>query len=191
MGHANCASIISPGKKWSDRKFVRSAREKTVTTIRFLSVFEGILISFHSGVSVASHFSGLSAGECLPPPHSAFASLRWLRSPPLLNRRNDKATSPISLPENRIPPRTQTIFYSRNLFQKTDTAARISGHIFFRKAICWSNFHSFRRDPNIWNWLEIGCRSNSDSANSKDGSRYLCKYHIACRKMIWPEIQRE
>ena len=79
-------------------------RKATGTQFHFLSVFRDILISFHSGVSVAGHFSGLSAGECLPPPHSTFASLRRLRFPPLLNQRNDTTTSPISLHENRMPP---------------------------------------------------------------------------------------
>ena len=72
----------------------------------------GILISFHSGVFVAGHFSGLAAGEYLPPPHSTFASLRRLRFSPTAKPRNDKATSSISLHENRIP---LNIYIKRNI----------------------------------------------------------------------------
>ena len=79
--------------------------------------------------------------------------------------------------------------FSLSKFRKINGRCECPVRSFFsRKAICWSNFHWFRRDPNIWNWIEIGCRLIGDSDNSKYGSRILWRVHIAWRKMIWPEI---
>jgi hypothetical protein len=50
--------------------------------IRYLG---GRGISFHSDVSNLCFCSDLALGDALPPPHSTFVSLRWLRFPPKLN----------------------------------------------------------------------------------------------------------
>ena len=45
----------------------------------------GRSISFHSDASNICFSSDLELGDTLPPPHSTFVALRWLRFPPKLS----------------------------------------------------------------------------------------------------------
>jgi hypothetical protein len=48
-------------------------------------IVEGRSVSFHSNVSNLCFCSDLALGDALPPPHSTFVTLRWLRLPPKLS----------------------------------------------------------------------------------------------------------
>jgi hypothetical protein len=60
-----------------------------VNTGLWIKYARGRRVSFHSDASNLCFCSDLGLGDALPPPHSTFVALRWLRSPPKAKSRKN------------------------------------------------------------------------------------------------------